>query len=132
LSRPTAYRLVSDPTYVPAGEVLDKICSAYQVQPGELLVWKAGDGTDEGSSVEQDRQVQINQSRETIDDKSLPSVSMLVPFSLLFLKFWSQPKLILFRFWCFFFQASPVSDAIRHQRKIYRKLRKQCDRAIVT
>jgi len=70
LSRPTAYRLVSDPTYVPAGEVLDKICSAYQVQPGELLVWKAGDGTDEGSSVEQDKQVQINQSRETIDDKS--------------------------------------------------------------
>jgi Cro/C1-type HTH DNA-binding domain len=39
LSRPTAYRLVADPTYIPTGDVLDKICSAYRIQPGELLVW---------------------------------------------------------------------------------------------
>ena len=70
LSRPTAYRLVSDPTYVPSGEVLDKICSAYQIQPGEVLVWKPSNGTDQGSSAEQDKQPQINQGRETINDKS--------------------------------------------------------------
>jgi hypothetical protein len=39
LSRPTAYRLVADSSYIPTGDVLDKICSAYLVQPGELLVW---------------------------------------------------------------------------------------------
>lgn len=39
LSRPTAYRLVSDPSYIPTGDVLDKICGAYLIQPGELLVW---------------------------------------------------------------------------------------------
>jgi DNA-binding Xre family transcriptional regulator len=39
LGRDTAYRLCNDPTYVPTGNVLDKICEAYKVQPGEFLVW---------------------------------------------------------------------------------------------
>jgi len=56
LSRPTAYRLVSDPTYIPTGDVLDKICSAYLIQPGELLVWTPDQGTNQdmkGESVQQ-------------------------------------------------------------------------------
>ncbi|MBD2504602.1 helix-turn-helix domain-containing protein [Anabaena azotica] len=39
LGRDTAYRLCNDPNYVPTGSVLDKICTTYRVQPGELLVW---------------------------------------------------------------------------------------------
>lgn len=39
LSRPTAYRVCSDPDYPLAGEVLDKICGAYRIQPGEILYW---------------------------------------------------------------------------------------------
>ena len=40
LSRPTAYRVCSDPEYPLAGEVLDKICDAYQIQPGDILFWE--------------------------------------------------------------------------------------------
>ncbi len=39
LGRDTAYRLCNDPTYIPTGSVLDKICSAYKIQPGEILIW---------------------------------------------------------------------------------------------
>jgi DNA-binding Xre family transcriptional regulator len=39
LSRPTAYRVCSDPEYPLAGEVLDKICDTYQIQPGAILYW---------------------------------------------------------------------------------------------
>lgn len=39
LSRATAYRLYSDRSYVPTGDVLDKICQTYRIQPGELLIW---------------------------------------------------------------------------------------------
>lgn len=39
LSRPTAYRVCKDPDYPLAGEVLDKICDAYKIQPGEILYW---------------------------------------------------------------------------------------------
>jgi len=39
LSRPTAYRACKDPDYPLAGEVLDKICTAYKIQPGEILYW---------------------------------------------------------------------------------------------
>lgn len=36
----TAYDLYNDPTKVPSGDVLDKICSAYGIQPGEILHWE--------------------------------------------------------------------------------------------
>ena len=39
LGRDTAYRLCNDPTYIPTGAVLEKICSAYKLQPGEFLEW---------------------------------------------------------------------------------------------
>lgn len=39
LSRPTAYRLVADPSYIPTGDVLEKICETYRLQPGDLLTW---------------------------------------------------------------------------------------------
>jgi len=39
LSRPTAYRVCSDPDYPLAGDVLGKICDAYSIQPGEILYW---------------------------------------------------------------------------------------------
>ncbi len=39
LGRDTAYRLCNDPTYIPTGAVLDKICSTYKIQPGDFLVW---------------------------------------------------------------------------------------------
>jgi DNA-binding Xre family transcriptional regulator len=39
LGRDTAYRLCNDPSYIPTGSVLDKICSTYKVQPGEFLGW---------------------------------------------------------------------------------------------
>jgi len=37
LSQPTAYRLCRDMQAVPTGEVLEAICKAYNVQPGDLL-----------------------------------------------------------------------------------------------
>lgn len=43
LGRDTAYRLCNDPTYIPTGNVLDKICGTYRVQPGDLLVWMPDD-----------------------------------------------------------------------------------------
>ncbi|BAY50477.1 hypothetical protein SAMD00079811_81060 (plasmid) [Scytonema sp. HK-05] len=43
LGRDTAYRLCNDPTYIPTGGVLDKICATYKVQPGELLTWVPDD-----------------------------------------------------------------------------------------
>ena len=46
LGRDTAYRLCNDPTYIPTGNVLEKICSAYQIQPGELLFWKPDEDLD--------------------------------------------------------------------------------------
>ena len=33
----TAYGLYNRPEQIPSGAVLDKICSVYQVQPGDLL-----------------------------------------------------------------------------------------------
>lgn len=71
LSRPTAYRLVADPTYIPTGDVLDKICSTYCVQPGDLLVWTPAGKGDRESSNEQNSLTEINQGDETIEDKSL-------------------------------------------------------------
>lgn len=39
LARVTAYRLVDDPSYIPGGEVWDKVCCALNCQPGELMEW---------------------------------------------------------------------------------------------
>ncbi|MBE9013677.1 helix-turn-helix transcriptional regulator [Pseudanabaenaceae cyanobacterium LEGE 13415] len=39
ISQSTAYDLANEPTRIPNAEVLNKICNAYQVQPGELLEW---------------------------------------------------------------------------------------------
>lgn len=70
LSRPTAYRLVADPTYIPSGDVLDKICNTYQVQPGELLVWTPIDDTDREAGLKQDELAQLKQSRESNENTS--------------------------------------------------------------
>lgn len=43
LGRDTAYRLYNDPTYIPTGTVLEKICGTYKVQPGEILLWREDD-----------------------------------------------------------------------------------------
>lgn len=40
LGRDTAYRLCNDPSYIPTGNVLDKICSTYKIQPGDFLEWR--------------------------------------------------------------------------------------------
>lgn len=39
LAQRTAYDLNNDPTYVPGGDVLAKICEAFDCQPGELIYW---------------------------------------------------------------------------------------------
>ena len=39
LSRPTAYKLANDRSYIPSGETLDAICCTYNVQPGDILEW---------------------------------------------------------------------------------------------
>lgn len=69
LSRPTAYRLVADPTYIPSGEVLDKICSTYHVQPGELLVWMPGEDGEQEFNIQQDELTEPESASETIKDK---------------------------------------------------------------
>lgn len=43
ISDKTGYELASDPSKVPTKKVLNRICSAYQVQPGELLEWVQSD-----------------------------------------------------------------------------------------
>jgi DNA-binding Xre family transcriptional regulator len=40
IGRDTAYRLYKDPSYIPSGVVLEKICSTYKLQPGEFLEWR--------------------------------------------------------------------------------------------
>lgn len=70
LSRPTAYRLVADATYIPTGEVLDKICSTYHVQPGELLVWFPGNSTGQNSRAEEEL-IETEQAKEEIGDEHL-------------------------------------------------------------
>ncbi len=47
LSRTTAYRLYNDTSYIPTGDVLDKICSTYRIKPGLILDWKPDDGIQE-------------------------------------------------------------------------------------
>uniref|UniRef100_B8HYZ3 Putative transcriptional regulator, XRE family n=1 Tax=Cyanothece sp. (strain PCC 7425 / ATCC 29141) TaxID=395961 RepID=B8HYZ3_CYAP4 len=38
-SRDVAYRLVKDPSYIPRENVLEGICRAYGVQPGDVLIY---------------------------------------------------------------------------------------------
>ncbi len=35
----TAYALYDDPTQIPTASVMDKICAAYGLQPGDFLVY---------------------------------------------------------------------------------------------
>lgn len=51
LGRDTAYRLCNDPTYIPTGNVLEKICATYKVQPGELLTWIPDDITSQDATI---------------------------------------------------------------------------------
>lgn len=71
LSRPTAYRLVADTAYIPSGDVLDKICSTYHVQPGELLVWFPGEDAEQEFNPKQDELTETKVVREKIEDKPL-------------------------------------------------------------
>ena len=51
LGRDTAYRLCNDPSYIPTGAVLDKICSTYKMQPGEFLEWREESPNEEGPPI---------------------------------------------------------------------------------
>ncbi|MEB3360141.1 MAG: helix-turn-helix transcriptional regulator [Synechococcales bacterium] len=39
IAQRTAYDLYAKPDQIPSSTVLEKICDAYQIQPGELLEW---------------------------------------------------------------------------------------------
>jgi DNA-binding Xre family transcriptional regulator len=39
VSQSTAYDLVNDPNRIPNGDVLNRICETYRIQPGEILLW---------------------------------------------------------------------------------------------
>lgn len=39
ISRETAYRLANDPSSIPRENVLCAICTFYEVQPNEVIVW---------------------------------------------------------------------------------------------
>jgi len=39
VSQGTAYDLVNDPNRIPNADVLNRICEAYRIQPGEILEW---------------------------------------------------------------------------------------------
>lgn len=43
VGRDTAYRMYNDPTHIPTSKALNKICSAYKIQPGTFLVWEPDD-----------------------------------------------------------------------------------------
>jgi hypothetical protein len=51
--------------------VLDKICSTYHVQPGDLLVWFPGEDTKQESNVKQDELAETKLARQEIEDKPL-------------------------------------------------------------
>lgn len=38
VSQNTAYNLYNDPTQIPVAEVMNRICDAYGVQPGDFLI----------------------------------------------------------------------------------------------
>ena len=39
VSQNTAYGLYDDPAQIPTGDVMDKICRAYGIQPGDFLIY---------------------------------------------------------------------------------------------
>jgi DNA-binding Xre family transcriptional regulator len=39
VAQSTAYDLVNNPDRIPNADVLNKICEAYQIQPGAILSW---------------------------------------------------------------------------------------------
>lgn len=39
LNESLVYRLYSDPSYIPNAQILDRICSAYKIQPDLVLDW---------------------------------------------------------------------------------------------
>ena len=39
IAQATAYSLYKKPSQIPRSDVLDAICTAYGVQPGEILQW---------------------------------------------------------------------------------------------
>lgn len=39
ISRTTAYALYNEPDQYPGKNVMEAICNAYKVQPGDLLTW---------------------------------------------------------------------------------------------
>lgn len=49
IANKTAYDLVNKPEQYPSREVMDKICSTFQIQPSELLEWVPGNLSEEDS-----------------------------------------------------------------------------------
>lgn len=43
----TAYDLYNNPLQIPSSSVLDKICSTYNIQPGDILEWVSGGNSNE-------------------------------------------------------------------------------------
>lgn len=39
IAQRTAYDLYNNPLQLPSSSVLSKICDAYEIQPGEVLLW---------------------------------------------------------------------------------------------
>jgi DNA-binding Xre family transcriptional regulator len=39
LARATAYRLAAEQDYIPTGDILNKVCKHYGVQPGDILYY---------------------------------------------------------------------------------------------
>lgn len=46
ISPATGYKLAKKSSYLPSVRVLESICDAYKVQPGELLKWVPGGSND--------------------------------------------------------------------------------------
>ncbi|WP_049858590.1 helix-turn-helix domain-containing protein [Gloeothece citriformis] len=67
LGRDTAYRLCNDPFYIPTGNVLDKICSTYKIQPGEILGWYDESETSE-LTAESSQEIQLKQNKKQKED----------------------------------------------------------------
>ena len=44
IANKTAYDLYNNPLQYPGRDVMNKICSAFEVQPGELLEWVPDEG----------------------------------------------------------------------------------------
>jgi DNA-binding Xre family transcriptional regulator len=46
VAQSTAYDLVDNPSRIPNADVLNRICEAYRIQPGEVLEWIPDEPTD--------------------------------------------------------------------------------------